>query len=87
MNNSGCEYIVGFISRRVCGEEPTSQCQSCGIAVCQRHGLSTEEGYYCRKCLAKRQAALATETPHLAPLPAYDRDLVDVEDTFWDDLS
>ncbi|MFW9991799.1 MAG: hypothetical protein ACFFD4_07045 [Candidatus Odinarchaeota archaeon] len=85
MSPSGCEYVVGFISRQKCGEKVIGTCKNCGIATCQRHGLTVDGGFYCRKCLAKLNASSEGLSPET--IPTYDTKSFDAEDTFWDDLS
>ena len=78
-----CEYIVGFISKKECGETSLiGDCVECGITVCQRHGTSTADGILCKKCLAKTQV---DEVDWDAP--NYGGDDSDPDDAFWDDLS
>jgi hypothetical protein len=85
VSHSDCEYIVGFISQKKCDEKAVGNCESCGIAVCQHHGLSTNEGFHCRKCLSKKAASEELEP---GSIPVYSSaEPTDIEETYWDDLS
>ena len=78
-----CEYIVGFISKKECGDTKIlGDCVECDIAVCQSHGTNTADGILCKKCLAKTKV---DEVDWDAP--SYGGDDVDPDDAFWDDLS
>ena len=79
-----CEYIVGFISKKECGEtDLIGDCVECNITVCQRHGTNTADGILCKKCLAKTKVDEEVDWD----APTYGGDDADPDDAFWDDLS
>ncbi len=56
--SGNCKAKKGMLVLRECGEPATASCSMCGIPVCQKHVVPTEQGVACPEC-----AAMKTKIP------------------------
>ena len=47
-----CKHKMGLLSLRTCGQEATTRCQKCNIAICYEHAVQTDTGPLCFECAA-----------------------------------